>query len=107
MNMLLPLAVVCVDAFLLVLWLAAMAGTAAKGGISDNECTFYIDSYYLTYWKSKPCEASKGSFVMELLIMCVKSEFPRTYKFADGLIAQDPLHCDDRLRFNHSAPLPI
>ncbi|KAI5777608.1 hypothetical protein EDC01DRAFT_591493, partial [Geopyxis carbonaria] len=73
MNMLLPLAVVIVDAFLLVFYLISMAGTAASG-VVGSDCTYSslytgIYTYSLTTYTSTPCVVSKGAFALELLSM--------------------------------------
>jgi len=73
-NLALPLALLIVDAFLLVFYLISMAGTA-DSGIVGGSCTYsyYSDNIYIsdyTYsYTSTPCIVVKASFAFELLSM--------------------------------------
>ncbi|KAF8540946.1 hypothetical protein BDD12DRAFT_547133 [Trichophaea hybrida] len=71
-GLLLPVAVVVIDAFIVFFLLISMSGTAASGYVGSNCRLYYInDLYYAeesnTYWT--PCLVAKASFVMELLGM--------------------------------------
>jgi hypothetical protein len=71
-GLLLPIAVVVVDAFITTFMLISMAGTAASGIVGSN-CNVYDFNYtsysYYSYGVSSGCVVAKGSFVMELLGM--------------------------------------
>ncbi|KAF8242635.1 hypothetical protein K440DRAFT_664615 [Wilcoxina mikolae CBS 423.85] len=71
MGLLLPVAVVVVDAFIVFFLLISMAGTAASGYVGSN-CRFYIIDYDYTYESNTywtPCLVAKASFAVELLGM--------------------------------------
>jgi hypothetical protein len=71
-GLLLPVAVVAVDAFIVFFLLLAMSGTGASGYVGSS-CKIYVFDYldYTyetdTYWT--PCLIIKGMFSMELLAM--------------------------------------
>jgi len=73
-NLLLPLAIVIVDAFLLVFWLISMAGIGASGVLSSS-CkvdTYTVDYYYYYSYSgtetNTTCEVAKGIFGMSFII---------------------------------------
>ncbi|KAI5812314.1 hypothetical protein BZA77DRAFT_228329, partial [Pyronema omphalodes] len=73
LGLLLPIAVVIVDAFITTFLLISMAGTAASGIVGSNcniyDFSFTTYSYTYTYGVSTGCMMAKGSFAMELLGM--------------------------------------
>ena len=71
MGLLLPLAVVIVDAFLLLFWIISLAGAGADGFIG-TDCTYAsygLYSYNVYSYTSTPCVVGKAMFAMELLSM--------------------------------------
>ena len=74
-GILLPLAVVIVDAFCVVFLLISMAGSADSGWLATFDCSYYTSSSYSSY--SSPyyyssvslCSTIKGAFAIELLGM--------------------------------------
>lgn len=72
-NLLLPLAIVIVDAFLLVFWLISMAGFGASGFLA-TDCSYEIGygygwsvSYSTGTWV--PCEVSKAIFGISFIVL--------------------------------------
>lgn len=71
MGLLLPLAVVCVDAFLLLFYLISMAGVGDSGFVSNSCSLSGYDSWFGFYdaGTADYCLVSKAVFAFELLSM--------------------------------------
>jgi len=71
-NLLLPLAIVIVDAFLLVFWLICIAGFGASGVLSSN-CQISVEYYSYSFdydftGTLIPCEVAKATFGISFII---------------------------------------
>lgn len=74
MGFLLPIAVVIIDAFCVVFFLVAMAGTGASGVLQPDSCEFTIYeytgfSYSYSTTTAPACQAAQAAFAIELFSM--------------------------------------